>query len=252
MKLRIMLIVSLLHLVATASAQTYTYQLSIQPILVVGSSVSGNVSGLSQSNGWKDAAQKVWDQAGIFIDWRPVNTIYSNINSGPTSSPPAIDNVYANVGNGYLATFDNLAYVPYGGAAGTKVINIWFINDLRGVSTGDLAGQTQGALMIVDLQGVGSLRTIAHEIGHSLLGDNLHTYGNTQGAFNLMSGNPTEPTSLSQIGSSHLLLDATQISSAQNSSLLTAIPEPSDFAVLSGLICGLAFLYRVRAKGSAE
>jgi hypothetical protein len=235
----------------SASQVVYTHKLIIQPIQVQGTSISADISTLEGASGVKAAAQKVWDQAGILLEWRTTSVFVS-----PTAAVAAGD--YINVGTPqYVATFDNLTgdIVGHGGTAGSKIVNMWFVNDLRADNNGgDIAGRTDGSLIVMDNQGVKSgsnpvWRAVAHELGHTLLGDDLHT-GSPSSSY-LMHASPTEPTSFAQIGTTHLLFTAAQMTTIANlkgnvNSILTAIPEPADIAFGLGLVALVAAISRRR------
>jgi len=202
----------------------YDYVLTVQPIQVCATTNGCANPDLELRLEW---TQAIWDQAGIRIEWLPWSTFTSN--------------VFFNVGNPpYLATFDNLTSFPaiHGGSTAAKVVNMWFVNDLRIDGTGqDAAGLTFGSSIIVDEQGVARKDTIAHELGHSLGLDHVSSPEN-----NLMRVSRTQPASIDDIVNGVTSqLTADQITEARSSSLLTLpisapsiVSEPTDEVIALG------------------
>ena len=91
---------------ATLKAQTYIYQLTIQPIQV--GNGSGGLASLPSALDMQ-VAQKIWDQAGIFLNWLPATQfldanfyqIGKNPSTGTFSAP-------------WIASFTNLVGIPNG------------------------------------------------------------------------------------------------------------------------------------------
>lgn len=221
----------------------------IQPISVC-SDLGANCSNFGEEY-FEAETDKIWAQADIDVSFLPM----SQLNS---SAFQTIDNV---------SEFSSLANGAGNGQnASATVINMWFVSEIVGSGTiYGLGFQPGNGIAIADDtfdtfeiknefgqvvgQVVGRRDTIAHEIGHNLGLAHTGDANTRLMAPGSLRGIPTGVGSIFPDGGQASQLTAGEISTAQSSSFVTAVPEPGAYAVIALVGCG-SLIARRRIRGS--
>lgn len=211
---------------APAAAVPIDRQVVIQPIQVC------NNDGTNCSNSalqlFEPVGDKIWDQAGIDLNFLPFQTQNST----------ALNTL----------NFDT----EFGGAAAGTTIRMLFVDsitDCDGPGTGifgcgfiDANGVAIADNVFSFNSGIGRLDTIAHELGHNLsLG---HTTFGAGGTLNLMTSGAsrTIPSSINDVfpdGAMTDQLTQAQIDEARASAFAQAVAEPSTLVLLGAGLVGV-------------
>jgi Metallo-peptidase family M12B Reprolysin-like len=225
-------------------AVSIDFYLNIQPIDVCDD--SGN--NCAFSNFFQAETKKIWEQAGIGINFLSLTKINSS-NFSSIDNNNELNNLFNGLGNGQ--------------SSNSKTLNMWFVNYIYAdpgyitFGVGQLGGNNL-AINSPDVlsfnNGNGRIDTIAHEIGHNLGLDHT-TYG-AGGANNVMTSGSvrTIPSSIFDINPDGNKLDTLvpeQISVARNSQFLTAVPEP--VTMLGSLVaCVIGVNLKMMQKKGSE
>ena len=229
----VLLIVLLVSFSGRAVATLITHKLVVNPIQV------RDDSGANPANPtmilFEAETDKIWDQAGIDIEFLPWKLMDSAVSQNIT------------------ATSDLL--IAGNQALGGTIINMWFVIDYAGAFG---AANSAGRRVAIDdsvfafSAGAGRRDTIAHELGHIM--GLPHIAGDFP--LNLMEeGGVRNPaTAIGQItpdGDLKDQLTQAQIDIALASSYLVIVPEPSTLVLLVGVglsgLCGYGWRRRKKA-----